>query len=267
MTLGKEMAKRKYLTEFALNSFGTWRILLQQDNLEDPDLPNQLPPDVRFHIYMVTRRPRIAFDPESLKFEGKTFTGAFTIQKGSTLERHEFTAKNLFHTDKLKIECPYPHTECKVFDEAGKQLSAGKVPLILTNFSTDMWEHMDLEVLYVGQSYGEEGSRVAPDHLKSHSTLQGIYAEAIRRPPDMDIWIVLWSFEPILMTSIGGGSAFEVTMEQDQQHRDRVLDATFSEQQQINFTEAALIRYFQPEYNKIYKDTFPNPGRIQGSNE
>jgi hypothetical protein len=32
-----------------------------------------------------------------------------------------------------------------------------------------------------------------------------------------------------------------------------------NEQQKINFTEAALIRYFEPPYNKIYKDTFPNP--------
>lgn len=32
-----------------------------------------------------------------------------------------------------------------------------------------------------------------------------------------------------------------------------------TERQRINFTEAALIRYFSPEYNKIYKDTFPSP--------
>lgn len=254
------MAQRKYFTEFAVNSFGTWRALLQQDNLEDPDLENQLPPNVQFHIYMIARRPRIAFDPDSLKFEGKSFTGAFTIQRGSTFERHEFTAKNLFSTDKLRIVCPYPHTECKVYDESDCQLAGGKVPLILSKFSHAMWEHMDLEVLYVGQSYGDEGSRVAPDRLKSHSTLQGIYAEAIRRSPDMDIWIVLWSFEPLLLTSMGGReSSFGTSLEQDRQHRNKVFGTAISEQQQINFTEAALIRYFQPKYNKIFKDTFPNP--------
>lgn len=32
-----------------------------------------------------------------------------------------------------------------------------------------------------------------------------------------------------------------------------------NEQQKINFTEAALIRYFRPLYNTIYKESFPNP--------
>ena len=31
-----------------------------------------------------------------------------------------------------------------------------------------------------------------------------------------------------------------------------------SEDQAINLTEAALIRYFQPQYNIVYKDSFPN---------
>jgi hypothetical protein len=35
-----------------------------------------------------------------------------------------------------------------------------------------------------------------------------------------------------------------------------------NEQQKINFTEAALIRYFEPPYNKVYKDSFPNPAHV-----
>ena len=48
-------------------------------------------------------------------------------------------------------------------------------------------------------------------------------------------------------------------LEEDSQHIDRVLVADMTEQQRINFIEAALIKYFQPPYNKIYKDSFPNP--------
>jgi hypothetical protein len=40
---------------------------------------------------------------------------------------------------------------------------------------------------------------------------------------------------------------------------EKMSDGGISEQQFINFTEAALIRYFQPAFNVIYKDSFPNP--------
>jgi hypothetical protein len=49
------------------------------------------------------------------------------------------------------------------------------------------------------------------------------------------------------------------TDEEDKAHIRRVLNEPLTEQQMINFTEAALIKYFQPEYNKLFKDSFPNP--------
>jgi hypothetical protein len=38
-----------------------------------------------------------------------------------------------------------------------------------------------------------------------------------------------------------------------------VLNEPVTEQQEINFTEAALIKYFQPQYNKMFKNSFPSP--------
>ena len=51
-------------------------------------------------------------------------------------------------------------------------------------------------------------------------------------------------------------------MEEDSEHIATVLSTKITEQQEINFTEAALIRYFQPPYNKTYKDSFPNPAHV-----
>ena len=49
----------------------------------------------------------------------------------------------------------------------------------------------------------------------------------------------------------------------DQKHLENVtynvLEKGIKEQQEINFTEAALIRYFKPEYNDKFKETFPSP--------
>ena len=49
------------------------------------------------------------------------------------------------------------------------------------------------------------------------------------------------------------------SLDEDDAHIDAVLGKEITERQRINFTEAALIRYFQPEYNTIYRDSFPNP--------
>ena len=127
-------------------------------------------------------------------------------------------------------------------------------------FGDTRYSHLlDTEVLYVGQAYGEGGSRVAPERLKTHSTLQGIYAEALRASPDTEIWIALWSFELMILTSFDSRFPVATTLEQDDSHIANVLGKGISEQQQINFTEAALIRYFQPEYNTMFKESFPSP--------
>lgn len=251
--------KRKYFTEFAVNMFGTYRLLLQQDSLSDPNMVSSLP-EVPFHIYMIGRRPRIGFDATTFRFLPDTVSGVFTIQRGAHFERHEFTTRNMLGTHEVEIVCPYPNTEYAIHDGNGKRIAGGKVALALSGFSSEFWKFMDLEILYIGQAYGDDGSRVAPDRLKSHETLQSIYVEALRRSPDKEIWIVLWSFAPLLVTSFDGRTKeFQTSQSEDAEHSNRVLDFDITEQQRINFTEAALIRYFRPEYNVVFEDSFPNP--------
>lgn len=255
------MAIRKYLTEFGLNMLGTYNVLLQQDQLDRLE-PGGFDSTHPCHIYMVARRPRITLDPASIKFEEETFNGIFNIQRGNSLESHEFNFPNGFGTSKLRIECPYPHTEFSIYDDHDNKVSSGKTAFLITLFG-DFWKLLSLEVLYVGQSYGIEGARTAPGRLKNHSTLQGIYAEAIRRSPDQEIWLLLWSFEQLLYMSFDGSQdTYGTTLDEDDAHINQVLETGITEQQQINFTEAALIRYFEPEYNKLYKDSFPNPGGV-----
>lgn len=252
------MVSRKYRTEFGLHMFGTLKVLLQQDQLDR--LKNGgFDTAHSCHIYMVTRRPRIMLEPASMKFEEKTVSGIFNVQRGNSLEAHAFSAPNDLGTSKLRIECPYPHTEFSIYDDHNNKLLFGKTAFLISSIG-DFWKLLSLEVLYVGQSYGIEGARTAPERLKNHSTLQGIYAEVIRRSPDQEIWLLLWSFEQLLSISFDGRQdTYGITLDEDDDHIQHVLRTGITEQQQINFTEAALIRYFEPEYNKLYKDSFPNP--------
>ncbi len=98
----------------------------------------------------------------------------------------------------------YPFSEFEIKGADGTHLSGGKSSLLLASACPSMFEYFDFEVLYIGQSYGVEGSRTAPERLASHSTLQGIYAEAQRRTPDQEIWITLVSFEEWLLATFDG---------------------------------------------------------------
>jgi hypothetical protein len=123
-------------------------------------------------------------------------------------------------------------------------------------------KHLDLEVLYVGQAYGKEGGRTAPDRLKNHETLLAIYAELAANAPEDEIWLALLSFEPpITIMSFDGWQQHptEVTGNADLAHMFNMLENPISERHRVCFAEAALIRHFQPKYNDKFKYNFPNP--------
>lgn len=250
------MAERKYQSEFGLNMMATYCFLLQQNDLHRVKDAPAVP-----HIYIIGSRPRISIVPDSFQFGPQLVTGRFRKQIQDRFEDIDVVTRNLFGTTELSMQAEYPFSEFTINGQDGKRLSWGKAPMLLAQCGYGHWQHLDLEVLYVGQSYGEGGSRDAADRLVSHSTLQNIYAEANRKSPDKDIWLVLLSFDTIILTSMDGrGQRTEEADERDRLHRERFFSSQgVSERQSINFTEAALIKYFGAPYNKIYKDTFPNP--------
>ena len=251
------MSGRKFISEFCLNMQGTCAVVLQQDGLEALKTQVQLPP---FHIYMIARRPRITIEPQSLVFTEDKVSGRFLKHVKNERQPIDFEVRNLIGTAEVDVNCDYPFTEITILSRSGERLARAKTALLLGTLSREFYQHLDLEVLYVGQAFGGDGSRTALERLATHSTLQGIYAEAQRRTPDQETWIVLWSFEPWVVASFDGRpQTYQTTRDEDNVHVENVLSSSITEQQRINFTEAALIKYFQPEYNTIFRERFPNP--------
>ena len=249
-------APRKYISEFGLHVQVTLAALLQQEDLSSvgEDSPD-------FHIYLIGRRPRISLDPASVKFNRETVTGRFFKHVRDQRFEIPFVAPHPYGRSDLTVRTSYPHTNVAFTTPDGVDCFTGKTALLLACCGRQYWEHLDLEVLYVGQSYGSDGSRSAVQRLQSHSTLQGIYAEALRKSPDQEVWLVLFAISGLLLTSFDGRTGhYQTTEAEDDAHLQTVLDSTVSEQVEVNFTEAALIKYFQPEFNVSYKDTFPSPG-------
>jgi hypothetical protein len=226
-------------------------ILVEQENLAkiSEDVAEHL------HIYLICRRPRIAIVPSEFRADEARRQIVFTAQHGETFERIEVQGPPAFGAADLELQSEWPYGDFTVVEPDGERLAWGRSSLWLTREAFGN-KHLNLEVLYVGQAYGTEGRRNAVDRLSKHETLQAIYAEAVRRSPDKEVWIVLLGLaEPyglILFSPVPGDDPeFAETVTR--------LTTPISEQQRINFTEAALIRYFQPPYNTDYKDTFPSP--------
>ena len=236
-------------------------MILQQPELKSVNEFNYFNEDSPCHLYFICKRPRLTIDPESFEVTKEYIKLTFKIQKQNTFEVKEYKFTNTFVRDDIKMKSEYPNNIFQLYTE-DEILVDAKVGPFLQSLISDHF--LDLEVLYIGQSYGVEGARTAPDRLKSHSTLQGIYSEAIINNPDSEIYLALASFAQINIMMMDGRTKFtDEELREDEIRRPKVNDKLnwegISEQQIINFTEASLIKYFQPKYNKIYKDSFPNP--------
>jgi len=247
----------RHITEFGLNMYVDGCALLQDDSLEQLD--TILAPDApEFHIYTICSRPRVALDPSRFEFLQDTFKGVFVVQKERSFEEFPFEWPYPPQGRFDRVESDWPHTAFQMM-RGNQRVISGKAA-VLAAMAPGLRDRLDLEVLYVGQSFGSGGERQAPERLLAHSTLQRILGEASRLQPDKEIWLALLHFEEAMITSIDGRiAASDKALADDDDRIHRILTQEVSHQQKINFIEAALIRHFEPKYNKTFRNTFPNP--------
>ncbi len=251
------------MSEAGVHVLANCVMLLQQEDFqkieEDEVWKNHLE-KYPSHIYTIARRPRVAIDESSLKLSGGFVSGNFTIRSADGITTFPFCIRNETGAADIKLSAPYPHQIIFAHDADGTQISAAKASLLASLNRVNMGDNLALEVLYIGQSYGVEGSRTSLDRLRKHETLQAIYSRAAAETPDLEVWILLWHITPNTLLMFDGASKdYLVDDKEDDQHLDQVLSAPVSDQQIINLCEAAMIRYFRPEFNIRFKDSFPSP--------
>jgi hypothetical protein len=219
------------------------------------------------NIYFVLKRPKITIEPSSFKSEGKLAKFDFKIHHQNSFDILNMVTEFSNSETPLKLITEYPFNLFKIQEENGKTHLVARPSsmmdhdIVLDNINI---EKLDYEILYIGQAYGKDGKRTALDRLSSHETLQKIYMHSLSQNPDCDIWIMLTRFAQVsALFSLGDDL---VNKDLNNEKRDLDLVDTFfsnngfkfSEKQKINFTEAALIKYFEPEYNIEFKNNFPN---------
>jgi hypothetical protein len=217
-----------------------------------------VPEDIasHLHLYLVCQRPRISVVAEEFSVDDASCRVVFDAQHGDEKRRFEVVAANHLGRSDITMQSVWPHTDFSIVaNDSGEKLVGGRASLFASTLGYHD-DNLDLKVMYVGQAYGSEGERSAVTRLSRHETLQAIYAEAVQRAPDKEVALVLLGLDDpygLIMFAPVEGDVEQIT------ERFRELTTPIGEQQQINFTDAALIRYFQPQYNRVFRDTFPSP--------
>lgn len=259
------MATRKYTTEYGFSLLSDGHLLFQEDDLRSPPVRDWVAKEGG-HIYAVCRRPRIRINEFGQRHLANGLRFSFGAQIGPIWRdipaRLDISPMRGFAT----FSCPFPHSWYRL-SLSGSVIGEGKPSLLMMQPPIRLDSPadaavLDLQVLYIGQSYGEKGSRTALDRLASHSTLQKIHHDNARLSPDMEIWLLLFGFQdPFVIAAIDGTQEAVSKEAAEKQRLGTFLNGAspLSMETEINYAEAALIRYFAPPYNEKFREVFPSP--------
>lgn len=118
---------------------------------------------------------------------------------------------------------------------------------------------VNFEVKYIGQAFGKDGSRNAVDRLLKHETLQKIALKGV--PDGYRLTLLMLAIEPNSQLFTSMNPFAEKNDESGNRIKsglDKLFNTNEQEQEQVALYEAALIRYFRPEYNIEFKNSFPS---------
>lgn len=125
-------------------------------------------------------------------------------------------------------------------------------------FSTACREKgVTFDVQYIGQSYGKNGKRDALERLLKHETLQRIAVNGVPENHVLQVLLLELQDGNSVITSIFPGAKIaDPEGSRLQLGRDVLFNTT--EGERVSLFEASFIRYFQPRFNKEFKNSFPS---------
>lgn len=244
---------RKYITEFGLHILQSKALVLYPCDLKQHAFNDQ----DNYHIYMIHKIPKITINPQNIQVDKEKITLSLNIQDKNNITEEQvvFCLNEKFDHSALTVKTEYPYNKLTLFKD--NEVDLGIRSLVL--YKSFVKKELDLEIVYIGRSFGNSGERKAYQRLASHSTLQEILSDISLNEPDKDVILSLWEFDDLrLLTSIDGiSNNYQTTIEEDTKHFTEILSHENNIKQIINITEAALINYFKPTYNDKFKNNFP----------
>lgn len=250
-------AERKYRTELGLIFYSDALALIHPEELRSGRLTKEHEKLLNTcHIYLICRRPALAFDPLSMKATNGQLSGNLIYKVEGKQKRVAFSSPADVQAGTTFDISSYPH---RMLTQVERDGSESELPLcvVAQSFNLKSRDVLDLEVLYVGQSFAK-GARSALARLKSHETLQKILAEQSANRPDDEVMLILANYRgPKRFATVGGSTPATIKGKADEEHAVKALTAPIAEQHRVNLSEAGLIRYFDPSYNSMFRSLFP----------
>lgn len=195
------------------------------------------------HIYLIGQVPKVSVE-------------------NARREKGKVVFELLVQKEALELDVPTPDSYDFGTDEEGYFLVnplGEKLRLDLADLGYSIKERRQLlfKVLYVGQAFGANGGRNAIMRLQKHETLQKIAVQGI--PDTHELSVLLLAMQPDTRVITSFNPRAKIRSE----GRKRIangLDKLYgtSAKERVTLYEASLIRYFQPLFNKEFKDSFPS---------
>src|SRR5690606_9025823 len=140
--------------EFAINMNLDKLMILQQPELKFVSEYNYFDENSPCHIYFICKKPRLTIIPEKFESTDDYLKMTFGINRKGIIEEKEYKFTNNFKTKDIEIVSSYPFNIFQLNSKEGQLVDAKVSPFLQTYVSGDF---LNLEVLYIGQSYGVDG--------------------------------------------------------------------------------------------------------------
>lgn len=271
---------RTYSSEHSLNR----SLCTKAGHAGDNELNETTP---KSHLYIISRRPATKVAPRELPL----FISIRSHKSGQNervplyddgfgISTHSFTSnesnfKELFIGDTpehiTNIEFNNKHTcfEC-TYEENPIKLGGWEFAALASRFNEEVCGQ---EILYVGKSVGNSGTRTSSDRLAEHSTLQQILSD-YSNSPEWEIFITLVKFnieynttfpqiidipprastskKNLEISSLPPNTPQETPKIQNTPLSESTLSYITNIDNYTSIIESMLISYFRPIYNKHY---------------
>ncbi|EKN5949244.1 hypothetical protein ACPSVM_001301 [Yersinia enterocolitica] len=257
--------KRKFIHEFAFGYLNSFTAMVTAQQLTSDAKINLAQEEQlsKCHIYFICARPSFYFIDGTIKHENNTLSGEIGYKIDGNESKFHFEYNWASEDDAIDIKCNYPFRDVNSINNEGKEVTYVSASIIATIYSSKLYCYSDLssyEILYIGQAVGKNGSRNAVERLRNHSKLQKILAQTLYNKPDQEIMLFMYAFEhEQIFSSLDGMSGLIDDTDSDDKRFKTALKNRPNQNQAINMIEAALIRYFQPEYNEKFKESKISP--------
>ncbi|MFP7737752.1 hypothetical protein ACLHDF_31550 [Priestia aryabhattai] len=203
---------------------------------------------------MATLIPKLSIDEDSIQFFENYIRFDVIVGTGEHTSRETLDisifSDDMPEFDHRKFEFNYEKPRKAMVFTGWKK---GTIELnLLHAYREDSKYYLDIEIVYIGQAFGENGERLPAEELMSDPILQKVEAALLREYPEKDLALLLLEFKSQLLEEIDSEDEDLIQLQEITKNPPLGLN-----NQILNATEAALINYFKPEYNERFNNDFP----------